>query len=350
MISGMNSLLLSASDSLRWGMQALDASGMHTCFVVDGSGLLIGALTDGDVRRAILAGRSLDDDRVEDAMSRQPKIASADMSDIEIHELMGHLKLEAMPVLDQAGRLIDIVFAHDNRAEQRTKKKDNWVLLMAGGLGTRLRPFTETVPKPMLLVGEKPILEIILERFIAAGFRRFYISVNYKREQVIEHFGDGSRWGVEIRYLEEEQRLGTAGPLGLLPERPDKPLMMMNGDILTEVNLGALLEFYEMGGNGAVMCVRKIELQVPFGVVNVDESVVQRIDEKPVHEFLINAGIYVFSPEVIDLLSAGEVIDVPHLLDRVMQRGMKVGAFPLRERWLDVGQPGDLERARLEWR
>ena len=197
----------------------------------------------------------------------------------------------------------------------------------------------------MLIIGNKPILETILLNFIELGFHRFYISVNYKAEMVKEYFGDGSRWSVSIRYLEETEAMGTAGCLSLLPEETTQPLVVMNGDVLTKVNLHLLLDFHEGNKSSATMCVREYDFQVPFGVVTLDDHRLVGIEEKPVQRFFVSAGIYVLEPAVLKLLPQGTAYDMPALFEALVQNNMETVVFPIREYWLDVGRHADLERA-----
>jgi NDP-sugar pyrophosphorylase family protein len=216
---------------------------------------------------------------------------------------------------------------------------------MAGGLGNRLRPLTEDVPKPLLKVGRKPLLETILETFRSHEFRNFYISVNYKAEMIKAHFGDGEKWKCTIRYLEENDRLGTAGALGLIPETPTQPLLIMNGDVLTNVDFSSLLSFHGEHQAKATMCVREFDFQVPYGVVNIDEHRITGIVEKPVHSFFVNAGIYVIDPELLSFVPKSGSFDMPDLFASALDKGMPTAAFPIREYWTDIGRIDDFHRA-----
>jgi NDP-sugar pyrophosphorylase family protein len=224
-------------------------------------------------------------------------------------------------------------------------ERENWVVLMAGGLGTRLAPLTDNCPKPLLKVGNKPILETIIENFISHGFKRFYLSVNYKAEMIEEYFGDGSRWGAEIRYLREDKKMGTAGALGLIPEPLTQPFLVMNGDLLTKVNFSQLLNFHQEQNAHATMCVREYDFQVPYGVVSVDKHRIKSIEEKPVHRFFVNAGIYVLDPEAVSLIPADMPYDMTSLFEQMTANEREVIAFPVREYWLDIGHRDDFERA-----
>ncbi|WP_438810775.1 nucleotidyltransferase family protein [Pseudomonas laurentiana] len=220
---------------------------------------------------------------------------------------------------------------------------------MAGGLGERLRPLTENCPKPMLMIAGKPILECILESFIEQGFRNFFLSVNYLASVVRDHFGDGSKWGVNICYLQEHKRLGTAGALSLLPERPQDPILVMNGDLLTHARFDNLVQFHDEHDSLATMTVREYDFQVPYGVVRMDGAAIESIDEKPVHRFFVNAGIYAISPAALDLIPPETFYDMPTLFEDLIKARKSTAAFPLREYWLDIGQIEEFERAQHEW-
>jgi len=222
------------------------------------------------------------------------------------------------------------------------------VVLMAGGLGTRLRPLTEEVPKPMLPVGDKPLLELIIQNFVNQGFRKFDISVNYRREVIQNYFGDGQRFNCEIGYVVEEKRMGTAGALSLLPERPSEPFLVMNADLLTSASFTTMVEHHKAHRALATVGAREYSIEVPFGVISCDGEELLQIVEKPVHRHLVNAGIYVLSPEALDYLDPSVPTDMPDLFKRLMSDGQRASVFPLREYWLDIGAFSDLERAREE--
>ncbi|MBF0127959.1 MAG: NTP transferase domain-containing protein, partial [Magnetococcales bacterium] len=215
----------------------------------------------------------------------------------------------------------------------------------AGGLGSRLAPLTDMIPKPLLKVGSKPILEVILESFIAYGFHRFFLSVNYRKEMIKEYFGDGSGWGVEIDYLEENGRLGTAGSLSLFKERPEKPFFVMNGDLLTRINFQHVLDFHLEHQSRATLCVRKVEQTVPYGVVRLDAHRLVTIEEKPVQEYFVNAGIYLLDPEVLSFIPGGQYFDMPTLFQNIIKRGETTAAFPFLDYWMDIGRMGDFRQA-----
>ena len=251
-----------------------------------------------------------------------------------------------MPVLDAEGRLVDLATVDDLFG---VTPKDTRIVLMAGGLGTRLRPLTETIPKPMLPVGGKPLLEQIIGVFADQGFWRISISVNYRAEMVRDHFGDGSDFGVEIDYVEEDRAMGTAGALSLLPDKPDAPFVVMNGDLLVALQFSELLSFHKDMRATGTMVVRDYEYQVPYGVVRSENGLMTAIEEKPVERFFVNGGIYILSPEALDHLTPDEPLDMPDLLTRITGTGGRVGVYPLRDYWRDIGRIDDLEAARSEF-
>lgn len=336
-----------ASDiTIRETIQLIDANAMQIALVVDQTGKLVGTVTDGDIRRGILKGFSLDE-TVELIMNRHPIVCSRE-DDREV--MLARMKLTGlhhMPIVDPVGCLVGLETLDELLVPA---ERDNVVVLMAGGLGTRLRPLTEDCPKPMLKIGGRPILETILLNFIEYGFKRFYISVNYKSEVITEYFGNGTRWGVEIQYLHESDKLGTAGALGLLPYRPDKPFFVMNGDLLTKVNFSQLFDFHSSHHAKATMCVREYDFQVPYGVVKIDNHRIISIDEKPTHRFFVNAGVYLLEPEALDFIQPNLHLDMPALFEKMIEKENETAVFPVREYWLDVGHLADFDRANGEYR
>lgn len=330
---------------LRDAIVRIDRSGQQIALVVDDAGRLAGVLSDGDVRRAVL--RDLDlSAPTSGFMNPFPTTALATASPTEQLAIMRRKVLRHLPLLDATGCVVGLSTLDSLMGGM---ERLNPVVLMVGGLGTRLMPLTRNCPKPMLPVGGKPILESILESFYEQGFRRFYFSVNYLAQTFKDHFGDGSRWGVDICYLHEDKRLGTAGALSLLPELPDEPLLVMNGDLLTRVRFDNLLDFHAEHQALATMAVREYDFQVPYGVVRLDGDRILAIEEKPVQRFFVNAGIYALSPEAISLIPRDTFFDMPSLFEKLMQAKHPTSAYPLREYWLDIGRIEEFERAQLEW-
>jgi dTDP-glucose pyrophosphorylase/predicted transcriptional regulator len=313
--------------------------------VVERDGWIVGTVTDGDVRRGLLNGVSLDAP-VEQVMNRTPITAPAGISDTAALTLMRRKSIHQLPIVDAEGKVIDVKLIDDLVTASQS---DHWVVLMAGGLGSRLKPLTDDLPKPLIKVGDKPILETVLGGFIKSGFGKFFISVNYKADMIREYFGDGSAWGVEIEYLQERDRLGTAGALALMPERPTQPFFVMNGDLLTTVNFEQMLKYHREHKAFTTVCVREHSVTVPFGVVDFDDHRVLGIREKPTQKFFVNAGVYLLDPGVLEFLRQEEVIDMPTLIERTIADDKPSIAFPLREYWIDVGRLDDLQRASDEF-
>lgn len=253
--------------------------------------------------------------------------------------------IRQIPVLNENGVVVGLELMDELL---RAGERDQWVVLMAGGVGKRLSPITDTLPKPLIQIGKKPILETILENFIDYGFYNFYFAVNYKNQMIKDYFKDGSKWGVRIIYLEEDKMLGTAGALSLLPGRPEKTFLVMNGDLLTKVNFTHLFNFHRESNVIATMCVRGYDFQVPYGVVKIDDRYICSIDEKPIQRFFVNAGIYVLDPSVLDFIPKNQQFDMPQLFDALMRSEKSVAAFPIREYWLDIGRMDDLVRAQVD--
>lgn len=322
----------------------IDASGGEIALVLDEAGRLVGTVTDGDVRRGILRGKSLDAP-VSMIMNREPKSAPQG-SDLRM--LARELKSRSigqMPVIDENGVVVDVIFA---RELDVPPQQEHAVVIMAGGLGTRLRPITETIPKPMIPIGGKPILEVIIGKFLDQGFQRFTLCVNHLAEVIKAHFGDGSKFGVEIDYIQEPKRLGTAGALSLIHPAPTRPVIVMNGDILTSVNFSQLLAFHYDNRAAATMGLNRFQYTLPYGVVDVAGHSIRSFREKPVYDFFVNAGIYVISPEAISLIPQDEFFDMPTLFEKLPND--KRVAFPIHEYWLDIGRHDDLDRAIREYR
>lgn len=338
--------LVAPTASIRDTLAIIDASSLQIALVVDQHRRLLGTVTDGDVRRAILGGHALED-AVTAIMNRQPTVARLSETRDEIFAAMKSRQLHQMPVLNAAGEVVGL---ESLDALLHAGPRPNPVVIMAGGSGRRLRPLTAECPKPLLRIGNKPILETILENFVGDGFRRFYIAVNYRGDMLERHIGDGSRWNAEIRYLRETSELGTAGALSLLPERPADPLIVMNGDVLTKVNFGHMLDFHRREGAAATMAVRAFEQVVPYGVLTIDHHRIAAIREKPMFSYFVNAGIYVLDPACLDLMpSPAAPCDMPDLFSTLIGHGRLAAAFPIREYWIDVGQVDDFERARGEY-
>lgn len=337
--------LINPSQSIVEAMRIIDRSALQIALVVDEQTKLLGVVTDGDIRRGILNGVQLDQP-VTKIMAGKFTSAQETSSKEEIIALMKGKGLNQLPLLDEEGHVVNLKVLVDLI---NVPKTDNEVVLMAGGLGNRLKPLTNDCPKPMLTLNDKPILEIILENLIQQGFKKFYVSVNYKAEMIEKYFGKGTKWDVKISYLKEKKTMGTAGALGLLPKRPREPLIVMNADLLTKINCRQLLDFHNTHKALATMCVRDYRFQVPFGVVNIDQYRLCGIDEKPTHHFFVNAGIYVLSPDALGFIPKGKAYDMTELFQDLIKFDHEAIAFPVREYWLDIGRFDDYEKANAEY-
>jgi len=331
--------------SIKEAIEIITVSSMQIALVVDENNKLLGTVTDGDVRRGIIRGISLDD-AVERIMNKNPITVTGHKDRKTILNIMEKNKLRHIPVLDVTGSVIGLERLEDLLNHS---KNENWVVIMAGGMGKRLKPLTDKCPKPMLTIDGKPILEIILSNFIEQGFYQFCISVNYMAEQIKSYFGDGSKWGIHIRYIDEEKMMGTAGSLSLLQLQTDKPIIVMNGDILTKLNFEQLINFHLEHKAQATVAVRPYNFQIPYGVVKIDEDRLVGFEEKPVYTSFINAGIYVFNPDVLKRIPANSYFDMNQLLELMLDNNEKISIFPVREYWVDIGSINDFNQAKLDF-
>jgi len=322
-------------------LRIINQAATQIALVVDEQQRLLGTLTDGDIRRGLLNGKTLDTP-VEILMNRQFRFVLKNQDKTSIMSLMSREVLHQVPVLDEDGRVVELLLLEELLKPAHLL---NEVVIMAGGKGMRLRPYTENCPKPMLPVNGKPMLEILLERCIASGFKHFHLSVNYLKEQIIDYFQDGDRWGVSINYLVEDKPLGTAGSLQLLPNGMQEPFLVLNGDILTHFNPLQLLRFHNEQNADATLCVRDHVVNIPFGVVQTKDMELIEFEEKPSYHNLINAGLYVINPQLLPLLPLNQKTDMPTLLEIARQAGHRVSVCPIHEDWIDVGRPESLKDA-----
>lgn len=326
-------------------IRLLNEESLGIVLIVDTNKHLLGTVTDGDIRRGLLRYLTLES-KVSEVMAKRPRVAKLDESRTSMLTRMKRDHLTQLPIVDESGRVIGLEVLQNLI---NTEKFDNPVYIMAGGFGKRLQPLTNDVPKPLLKVGSKPLLQSIIERFAEAGFHDFHISIHYMADMVQEFFGDGSKWGVKIQYILEKSPLGTAGSLGLRAKSDSRlPAIVMNGDVLTNVNFGHLLRFHREHNANATICVREYELQIPYGVIQYEEHFVRDIKEKPVNKYFINAGIYVLEPDILDQLEGKEYMDMPTLLQGRIADQKKVAMFPIHEYWLDIGHIEQYEQAQQD--
>ncbi|MEY4467309.1 MAG: hypothetical protein RIR21_1102 [Pseudomonadota bacterium] len=336
--------LLPAASNLQQAIACLNESSSQIVLVVSPEGALTGTLTDGDIRRGLLRGLRLTSP-IDSLINSNPLVVPPQLGRDEVLQLMQANRVHQLPVVDQQRQIVGLHLLDELISPEM---RDNLMVIMAGGQGTRLRPHTENCPKPLLPVGGKPMLEHIIERARAEGFNHFVLAIHYLGHMIEEYFSDGSRWGVSIDYLREKSPLGTAGAIGLLAKRPDSPLVVTNGDVLTDIRYGELLEFHCRHNAMATMAVRLHEWQHPFGVVRTQGVDIVGFEEKPVSRSHINAGVYVLEPSSLWLLKPDEHCDMPTLFARLQAEASRTIVYPMHEPWLDVGRPDDLYRANAE--
>ena len=338
-------MLVSEDATLIDAMRVLEAGGQAIAFVKGEDGRIIGTLTDGDIRRALLRGSPLDSKGVQDAMRRDFAYAVASTSRAEVLDVMRARDIGQLPVLDGDGRLCGL---HTIGQIISSSERENSAVILAGGKGTRLAPITEYLPKPMVKVAGRPILERLVLHLMSHGISRIYLAVNYMADVIEKHFGDGSALGCEIHYLKEERPLGTGGPLSLLPKTVDKPVLVLNGDLITQCDFSRMLDFHERGRYAATFGMRSYAVNIPFGVARVEGDRLVDIREKPTERVMINAGIYVLSREAIAHVPRNESYPITDLFAKCIDLGMPVGAHIVEEDWEDVGRHEELRRARGE--
>jgi len=344
-MKNIRDIVVTPDVSVRKVLEIIDKSSKQIALVVDNDNKLLGTISDGDIRRALLNNISLEDS-IENIYNKNPTVANINDSREEIINICSAKKIHQIPIVDNNANLVGLEVLDELISKE---KKENRVVLMVGGLGTRLRPLTEKTPKPMLHVGGKPILQTIVEKFASYGFVNIVMCVGYKSDIIQNYFGDGSKFGVNIEYVLEKKRMGTAGALSLLREKPTEPFFVMNGDLLTNINFEHLLEYHLSSDAMATMCVREYDFQVPYGVVNVKNEKILSIEEKPVQKFFVSAGIYVLEPKCIDLIPKNNFYDMPALFEKLIENKENAISFPLREYWLDIGRMEEYERANQEY-
>ena len=340
-------MLVRSEDTLRRVIEVIDEAAIQIALVVDQQGKLLGTVTDGDIRRGIMRGVTLEH-AIKKVMNPRPITAPADTPPGELMALMTSLSVKQIPLLDGQGRVVGLE-QFDHLLEGPVIK-DNPVVILAGGEGSRLRPLTENTPKPLLTVGGHPMLELILTQLKAHGFYRFHISVNYLGKQIEEYLGDGSRYGVSIQYLWETEPLGTAGPLALVSNPSQLPCIVLNGDLLTRVNFERMLDFHTEGGANFTIGVKEQSTQLPFGVVVTQGERVVEFKEKPEETRLINAGVYVINQDVTDMVPEGSFFNMNELIEKAITHPEKrVNAFLIHEYWMDIGTGPDYQQAQWDF-
>ena len=346
MLTDLSRLTVSPGDSIHDAIARIDRNSAGIVLVLDAGGRLAGTVTDGDIRRALLAGADLKRPVGElltaksAASPRHPVTASAEAGHESWLQIMKEHVVRQLPLTDAEGRISGLVTMDELLPDHLPIQ----AVIMAGGYGKRLRPLTEDLPKPMLPVGDRPLMEHLVDQLRDAGIRRVHVATHYRAEKITEHFGDGSEFGVELTYVAEDQPMGTAGALSRL-DRPAGPLLVVNGDILTRVDFRAMLAFHREHRADMTVAVRKYDVNVPYGVIECSGVCVTGIAEKPLYSFLVNAGIYLIEPSVHACIPAERRFDMTDLIHVLLRQQRAVVSFPILEYWLDVGQPLDYQRA-----
>jgi len=334
--------MLAADATLQQAICNLEENALQIVLVITPDSTLIGTLTDGDIRRALLSGLGLDNS-IDKIVNRDPLVVPPQLGYDAAIQIMQANLIHQLPVVDEGRHVVGL---HVLDELMMPLQRTNLMVIMAGGQGTRLRPYTDNCPKPMLQVGGKPMLEHIIERARVDGFYHFVLAIHYLGHMIEDYFGDGSRWRVKIDYLREEQPLGTAGALSLLKPKPNEPLLVTNGDVLTDIRYGELLDFHCRQRAAATMAVRLHEWQHPFGIVHTKGVDIIDFEEKPVTRTHINAGIYVLNPAELEILNEGEVCDMPMLFNNLKRREARTIVYPMHEPWLDIGHVDDYDEAK----
>lgn len=355
-VADIAKICIDSNASIRQAMNLMNRNRLGTVLVVGEERSLVGIISDGDVRRSLLADMDLEipamtilEGKV-GSKSEKPITAYNGQSNSKYLEIMTKHNISFLPLLDERERVVglitmgDILAQGEGRVAKRTPVQ---AVVMAGGKGMRLRPLTEHIPKPMLSVGKRPLLELIIERLRNAGIHQVNITTHYKPEKITEHFGDGREFGVKLNYVSEDEPLGTAGALSLI-KVPQEPLLVINGDILTGVDFQAIMAYHEEHEADMTVAVRKYDLQVPYGVVECDGPDIRSLSEKPMMSFFVNAGIYLLQPTVWSSIPNGEHLDMNELIEKLLVTNRRVVSFPIIEYWLDIGQLDDYERAQKD--
>ena len=350
MASDLADLCIAPESTIRQAIACIDRNETGIVLVTDKRRCLVGTISDGDVRRAMLANDSLDTP-VSELLARKvnsphPKPVTAHVgTDRDVlMRLMQERVVRQVPLLDDEGCVAGLITWDELLPKQVLPLQ---AVIMAGGFGTRLHPLTQDLPKPMLPVGDRPLMELIVEQLRHAGIRRVNVTTHYMSDKIIEHFGDGHDFGVELNYVTEEQPLGTAGALGLM-QVPDEPLLVINGDILTRMDFRAMLDYHRKYDADLTVGVRKYDLQIPYGVVECQGPRVRQVREKPMLRFFVNAGIYLLEPSVHRYIPNGQRFDMTDLIQRLIEEECSVVSFPIVEYWLDIGQLVDYEQAQKD--
>ncbi|EAI6710553.1 CBS domain-containing protein [Campylobacter upsaliensis] len=339
----IESLKLSVNSSIEKALEIIGKERVRLGVVVGKNGEFLGIISDSNIRKALINGKTLKS-KIKGIYTKNPITIAENTSKAKLLELSAKTDIYDFPVLNKKGEVVSI---RSISSLLSTKKLPFYVILMAGGLGSRLKELTKETPKPMLKVGKKPILENIIQRLHTQGFEKFIFCVNYKRQIIEDYFKKGEEFDIKISYIKERKKLGTAGALSLIRQKIEQSFVVMNADILTELDFNELLKAHQKSGALMSVCVREFHHQVPYGVIKQKNGFITHIEEKPMQSFLVSAGIYVCEPQILELLEKNIYLDMPELIQKVMQKG-KVNTFLIEDYWIDIGRLEEFKRANDE--
>ena len=341
-VKNFKKIILSINSKIEEAIKNLDESKQKIVLICDDKNNFLGTITDGDIRRGLLKGKNLES-TISEIYNKTPYYLEENFTDVEALEKMINYKVQHLPIINDKEIVGLITINNLNTKIELTENKDNLMIIMAGGKGVRMKPHTENCPKPLLEIAGKPMLQHIIEKAKDNGFSNFIITTHYLGHMIEEYFGNGEKLGVKIEYLKEDKPLGTVGALSLLINNPIIPFLVTNGDVISDINYNEILNFHLLNKSDATMAVRLYEWQQPFGVVNTDGVDIISFEEKPIIQSQINAGVYVLNPNCLEHLELNQECDMPTLFKKLMQNNSKVIAFPIYEKWNDIGRPIDLK-------
>lgn len=340
----LEKIKITSDATIKQALKVISDGAVQIAIVVDKKGRLLGTLTDGDIRSGLLRGLNLKSS-IKEIYFKKPIIAKKSHSREKLLKVALSNKIHQIPIVDEGNKVIGI---HILDELIKPKINSNEVVIMAGGKGMRLRPLTKNIPKPMLKVGNKPILQTIVEKFKESGYINFVICVNYKSKIITNYFGDGTKFGVKIRYIKEKKRMGTAGALSLFEKKPQEPFFVINGDLLTNLNFNKMLDFHILHNSKATMCIAECNFSSPYGEVRLNNEDIKSIEEKPIRKVFVNAGVYILDPRCINLIPK-KFYDMTTLFKKMISKKLKTISFPLGEYWLDIGRLNDFKKANDEY-
>lgn len=340
----MKNYYISPDASLIECMRSMDIAGAGIALAVDSEFRLIGTVSDGDVRKALVKGCSLDSS-IATHINRNCFYVLPTVPRVEVLDIMQARRFEQVPIIDEQGKVIGLHLLHDMLGNI---SRPNWAVVMAGGKGMRLRPLTEKLPKPMIRVAGRPLLERIILHLVSYGIRRIFLSVNHLAQIIEDYFEDGSKYGTKIEYLREDDPLGTGGAISLLPEIPEQALLVMNGDLIVDTDFTDMIEFHSQNEFYATMGVYSYFHQVPYGCVEIQDNRLAGLEEKPILEKMVNAGIYVLSPQAVSAIPKNTYFPITALFEDAIKKNIICGTFSVEKEWLDIGSPQQLSLARGE--